>query len=191
MKKLLTLIFCILFSTLTFAEAEIYTIDPKHSEVTWSISHLGFSNTTGKWMVEGSILIDEENPENSKVSVKIPMNLLVTGVTDLDDHLKAPLFFDAKKYPSAAFESEKVTMDGKTKATVEGQLTLRGVSKPVVLKIELNKKGFNPIADKMAVGFSGTANIKRSDFGMKALLPSVPDNVKINIEVEAFKQKSE
>lgn len=169
------------------AAPENYTLDPHHSYVLWHINHFGFSNPSGKWYVDGSVMLDQAKPQNSKVYVTIQMANLDTGIPELDKHLKAPDFFDVAKYPSATFVSDKVELTGKNSAKVFGTLTLHGVSKPEVLKIKLNKAGENPITNKQAVGFSGTTEIKRSDFGMNTLLPGLSDNVKIDIEAEAFK----
>lgn len=169
------------------AKPETYTIDPHHSYVLWHISHFGFSNPSGKWFTDGTIILDQAKPQDSKVNVTIQMNALDTGIPELDTHLKAPSFFDVAKFPTATFVSDKVKVMGKNTAQVTGTLTLHGVSKPVTLKMKLNKVGENPITNKQAVGFSGTTEIKRSDFGISTLLPGLGDDVKINIEAEAFK----
>jgi len=169
------------------AAAESYTLDPHHSYVLWHINHFGFSNPSGKWYTDGTLMLDKAHPQNSKVYVTIQMADMDTGIPELDKHLKAPDFFDVAKYPSTTFVSDKVELTGKNSAKVFGTLTLHGVSKPEVLKIKLNKVGENPITNKQAVGFSGTAEIKRSDFGMNTLIPGLSDEVKIDIEAEAFK----
>jgi polyisoprenoid-binding protein YceI len=169
------------------AAPETYTIDPSHSYVLWTINHFGFSNPSGKWFTEGTIVLDQAKPENSKVNITIQMASIDTGISELDKHLKGPSFFDVEKYPTATFTSSRVKVTGKNMAQVTGVLTLHGVSKPEVVKIKLNKSGENPINNKETVGFSGTTQVKRSDFGINTLLPGLSDNVKINIEVEATK----
>lgn len=167
--------------------AEKYTIDHNHSYVMWQINHLGFSDQTGKWMVDGTLLLDEKAPENSKVEVTIPVTNIVTGVAELNEHLQGPLFFDTKQFPTASFVSQKVEKLTETKAIIEGTLTVRGVAKPVTLDVTFNKKGTNPITSKQTVGFAATTMVKRSDFGMNALLPDLGDDVKISIATEAYK----
>ncbi|WP_425411924.1 YceI family protein [Legionella massiliensis] len=184
--KLLIASFLLLSGSL-YAEPVKYTLDPSHSYLLWRIEHLGFSTQAGKWYASGELVFDQEKPENSKVSSTINIVNVVTGIPELDKHLQGPLFFDSAKYPTATFVSDKVEVLSKTKAKVHGTLTLRGVSKPVVLDVTFNKAGKNPITDKDAVGFSATGEIKRSDFGLKALLPDLGDNVKLDIEAEAFK----
>lgn len=188
MKRLLAYLLFLLFP-LTFSAyaADKYILDPTHSYVMWHINHLGFSTQTGKWMVDGTLLLDEKTPTKSKVDVTIQMANIVTGVPKLDEHLSGGDFFDVKKYPTATFVSDKVTVTGKDKALVHGMLTIRGVSKPVILKVTLDKLGVNPIDNKMSAGFAATTEIKRSDFGMTSLLPWLGDDVKIDIGVEAQK----
>jgi polyisoprenoid-binding protein YceI len=169
------------------AAPQTYTIDPSHSYVLWTVSHFGFSHPSGKWYTEGTLVLDQAKPENSKVNVTIQMASIDTGIPELDKHLKSPSFFDVEKYPTATFTSNRVKVTGKNMAQVTGILTLHGVSKPEVIKMKLNKSGENPINNKETVGFSGTTQIKRSDFGINTLLPGLGDNVKINIEIEATK----
>jgi polyisoprenoid-binding protein YceI len=180
-----------LLSTFTciasYAAEEKYTIDPLHSFVVFRINHLEFSVQTGKWPVNGSILLDNNDPAKSKVDVTIKINSLVTGIAELNKHLEAPLFFDAQKYPSATFASSKVTLLSKDTAEVQGNLTLHGETKPVTLHVHLNKMGQNPVNDKMSVGFSAETVINRSDFGIKGFLPMVGDKVHLVIDVEAQK----
>lgn len=170
------------------ANAETYTLDPNHSYVLWRINHFGFSNPSGKWMLaEGTVTLDQAKPQDSKVNVVIQVANVVTGIPELDEHLKGHLFFDAAKFPTATFVSDKVTITGSNTAKVHGILTMHGISKPVTLDVKLNKMGVNPISNKEAAGFSATTTLKRSDFGINTLLPGLADDVKINIEAEAYK----
>lgn len=189
-KNILNLVvICILFflNMQTFAAKETFTLDPDHTYLIWHINHLGFSTQTGKWYATGTLQLDKDHPENSKVNATIKVANMITGIPELDKHLKGDLFFDVKKYPTATFASDKVEMTGSNTAKVYGTLTLHGVSKPVVLDVTLNKEGVNPITNKMSAGFSATTTIKRSDFNMNALLPALGDDVQINIEAEGYK----
>ncbi len=188
-KLLQCFIFCIccfIFS-LTAQAAETYTIDSRHSYVLWHISHFGFSNPSGKWFVQGTIVLDKDKPQDSKVNVTISIADMVTGDEELNTHLKDKSFFDVAQFPTATFVSDKVVVTGKDTAKVHGILTLHGVSKPIVLQVKLNKAGQNPVNDKMAVGFTANTKLKRSDFGISAFLPGLSDEVKIEIEAEAYK----
>lgn len=185
MKKLITLFVvasAFLFSLATWADT--YTLDPSHSYVLFHINHFGFSNPSGKWFVNGTLALDEAHPQNSKVDVTIKIADMDTGIAELDKHLKSPLFFDADKYPTATFVSNKVTLTGKHSAKVQGMLTVHGVTKPVTLDVTLNRIGINPIDNIKTAGFTASTKIKRSDFGMTALLPGLGDEVKVNIEAE-------
>ena len=165
--------------------ADTYTLDPTHTSVVWSLNHFGFSNPWGKFaMITGTLSLDEKNPTVSSVNATIPLDNFLTGIPKLDEHLAGDQFFDTKTYPTATFASTKVTQTGKQTAKVEGNLTLHGVTKPVTLNVTLNKIGENMMHKKTA-GFSATATLKRSDFGMTTYLPMLGDEVKLYIESEA------
>lgn len=183
---LLVLLLCLLFSMPSIAATETYKIDNNHSYVLWHASHFDFSHPSGKWMVNGTLALDEAQPQNSKVNVQINIASLDTGLQELDKHLKDKLFFNVSQFPTATFVSDKVDVTGKDTAKVSGILTLHGVSKPVVLNVKLNKMGISPITDKKTVGFTADTTIKRSDFGITTFLPGISDNVKIDIEAEAY-----
>jgi len=183
--KRIIMMMLLFWSGFAFA-AQNYTLDPSHTYVEWHISHFGFSEPSGKWMIKGGTLVlDKAKPQNSKVDVTIDLNDLSTGLPELDKHLKAPLFFDVAKYPTATYVSNKVILTGKETAKVEGVLTLHGVSKPVTLNVKFNKSGENPVTNLPTVGFSATAVIQRSDFGISAYSPGLGDTVKLNIQAEA------
>ena len=165
--------------------ADSYTLDPTHTAVVFHINHFGFSTPSGKFMnAEGTLVLDEKNPAESKVTVTIPVASVDTGVTKLDEHLKTKDFFDAETYPTATFASDKVDVTGKDTALVHGNLTLHGVTKPVTLNVKVNKISEN-MFKKQTAGFTATATLKRSDFGMMTYLPGLGDEVKLDIESEA------
>lgn len=166
--------------------AEKFTLDPQHSYVLWKINHFGFSSQSGKWFVNGFVTLDKDNPQNSKVEATINVANLITGIPELDRHLKGKLFFDADLYPTATFVSDKVDVINNSSAKVHGILTLHGISKPIILMVALNKVGKNPISDRMTIGFAATTELNRSDFGIKTLLPEVSDQVTIEIAAEAY-----
>ena len=188
MKRNLFVILVLLFLPLRLLAApETYKLDPLHTYVQWRINHFGFSNPSGKWFAEGSLVLDEAKPQNSKVNIVIHTAQIVTGIPELDKHLLSPLFFDVAKFPTATFVSDKVDVTGKQSATVHGILTVHGVSKPVTLDVKLNQIGENPVTNKMAAGFSAVAKINRSDFEINTLLPGLGDEVSLTIEAEASK----
>lgn len=174
------------FATSAQAAAETYKLDPMHTQVVWNINHFGFSNPAGKFAsIDGTLVLDEAKPENSKVNATITIANLFTGLDKLNEHMLSPMFLDNAKFPTATFVSDRVVLTSATTATVSGTLTLHGVSKEVTLDVKLNKIGDNPIIKKKTAGFSATTVLKRSDFGITAYLPGLGDDVKIAIETEA------
>ena len=170
----------------SFAEAVKYQIEPNHAYVSWFANHFGFSNQSGKFSdVSGEIVFDEAKPANSSVDVTIKIASLVTGLTKFDQHLKSADFFDAEKFPTAKFVSKKIKVTGKDKAKIEGDLTMHGVTKTVTLDAKMNKSGVSVVTQKPTIGFSATAEINRSEFGLEYAIPGVADKVKLIIEVEA------
>lgn len=161
--------------------AGTYTVDPGHSQVAFSVNHLGFSTYHGLFGdVTGSMTIDPKTPAKAKVSIDIPISGLKTTVPALDEHLKKADFFDAEKYPTAHFEATSIRPSGKT-ARITGNLTLKGVTKPVVL--DATFIGAGTMMGKRTVGFDATTTIKRSDFGVSYGIPLVPDAVPLQISV--------
>lgn len=167
---------------------ENYKLDPNHTYVSWQVDHFGFSHPSGKWVANGNLQVDKSNLANSKVNVTIKMDDLSTGIKEFDNHLKGKMFFQTDKFPTATFVSDKVEMSDNQIHKVYGTLTLKGVSKPVILEVTPNKTGINPVTEKETMGFSATTQIKRSDFGISAFVPDVGDDIKMQIEVEAYKE---
>jgi polyisoprenoid-binding protein YceI len=179
----------LLFSILSYA-ADTFTLDPAHTYVLWGIKHFAFSTQTGKWYANGTLLLDKNNPKNSTVHATIKMDDIITGIPELDKHLKSKLFFDTAHFKTATFISNKVEVVDQNTAKVYGMLTLHGISKPITLDVKLNKIGMNPITNKMTAGFSATTILKRSDFGITTLLPGLSDEVTLDIAAEAYKTGS-
>ena len=174
------------------AEPVTYKLDPTHTNVLFSWNHFGFSNPTANLgLGEGTLVFDEKDAAKSSVDVTLPLANLDTHVTKLDEHLKKPDFFDADKFPTVTFKSTKVQSLGGGRYKITGDLTVHGVTKPVVLDAKLNKSGVHPMLKVQTVGFDATTTVKRSDFGMGAYVPNVSDEIKIHITTEASVPKSE
>lgn len=186
-KFLLILGFLSLPYTIATAAPETFTFDTHHSFVQWHANHFGFSNPSGKWPAEGTLELDVEKPENSKVTATIQVAKIITGIPEFDNHLQSKSFLDVASFPTATFVSNKVTITGKETADVQGILTLHGTAKPVTLNVKLNRLATNPISNKLTAGFTATTELKRSEFGINTLIPGVSDQVQIAIEVEAYK----
>jgi polyisoprenoid-binding protein YceI len=186
MFKRLALASLLAFATLGAQAADSYTIDPTHTQVEFTYSHFGFSNITGRFdTVESEFLFDPQDPTRSSVKVTIPMASLSTGVEKLDTHLLSADFFDAETYPTATFTSTGVTAAGEGRLQVAGDLSIHGVTRPVVLDVTINKIGEHPMAKTPAAGFDARTTIKRSDFGVGNYAPAVSDEVVIEITVES------
>ena len=167
------------------ADPVTYKLDPGHTMVLFSWNHFGFSNPTANLgLGDGTLVFDEKNPAKSSVEVTLPLANLDTHVSALDEHLKKPDFLDADKFSTVTFKSTKVQAEGAGKYKVTGDLTVHGVTKPVVLDAKLNKSGEHPMLKVAAIGFDATTTIKRSDFGVGAYVPNVSDEIKIHITTE-------
>ncbi len=167
-----------------------YKIDANHTDVVASWSHFGFSNPIAHFgQVDGFITYDAANVAASKVEVTLPLAGLNSHVPDFDDHLRSDDFFDAAKFPTVTFKSTSVKAAGKGKLTVIGDLTIKGITKPVTLAVTINKIGEQPMAKRAAAGFNATTTIKRSDFGVGKYAPNVSDDVKLTITTEAIVPK--
>lgn len=170
--------------------ADKYDIDPTHTQVQFTYNHMGFSNITGRFdEVTGDFQFDAADPTKSSVSITIPVASISTGVDKLDEHLLKADFFDATQFPTATFKSTGVTAAGEGKLAVAGDLTIHGVTRPVVLDVTINGIGEHPMRKLPAAGFDARATIKRSDFGVGAYVPAVGDEVTLSITVEATKAK--
>lgn len=162
-----------------------YKLDPGHTMVLFSWNHFGYSNPTADLgLGEGTLVFDEQHPANSSVEVTLPLARLDTHVPALDEHLKKPDFLNADQYPLVTFKSTEVQPLGGNKFKVTGNLTVHGVTRPVVLDATLNKVGPHPMTKAPSIGFDATASIKRSDFGVGAYVPNVSDELTIRITTE-------
>ncbi|WP_426701071.1 YceI family protein [Rhodanobacter sp. Col0626] len=168
-----------------------YKLDPSHTMVLFSWNHFGYSNPTADFgLGEGTVVFDEQQPAKSSVDVTLPLAQLDTHVPALDKHLKEADFFNAGKYPTVTFKSTTVQPLGGNKFKVTGNLTVHGVTKPVVLDATLNKVGPHPMSKAQSIGFDATASIKRSDFGVGAYVPNVSDDITIRITTEGSVPKA-
>lgn len=165
--------------------AGTYVLDPAHGKITWSVSHLGFSTYTGQFAgVTATMELDPSSPETSALEAEIDVNSVGTLNAALDNHLKTPDFFDVGNFPAASFTATSVELTDADSAIVAGELTLRGVTKPVSFTADFNKAGVNPLDNKFSLGFDGYATIQRSEFGVSYGVPMISDEVQLHLEVE-------
>ncbi len=173
-------------ATFSMAKPVTYTIDPTHTATVFNWDHFGFSTPSGNFSdIQGKIVVDNEQPAKSSVNVTIPVSSINTNVQALDDHLKKADFFDVAKYPNISFKSTKVETQDKKNFKITGDLTIKGVTKPVVLDAVLNKQAEHPMMKVPAIGFNATTSFDRSAFGLGANVPSVGDKITVQITTEA------
>jgi polyisoprenoid-binding protein YceI len=162
-----------------------YKLDPNHTMVLFSWSHFGFSHPTAELgLGQGTLVFDPQHPEQAKVEVTLPLSGLDTHVPSLDEHLAKPDFLDASKYPLVTYRSTRVEPLGKDRFRVTGDLTVHGVTRPVMLEATLNKLGKHPMSGKPSIGFDATGTLKRSDFGVSMYVPNVSDEISLHITTE-------
>ncbi len=169
----------------TQVKAGRYVLDPAHGKITWSLSHLGFSTYYGAITgVTGEASLDPRDPTRSTLKVEIATDSVDGQNEKLNAHLKAPEFFDTQKFPKATYVSTSVEPTGPTTARVNGELTIKGVTRVVSFDATFNQAGIHPVDKKYTVGFDGRAIIRRSDFNVSAFLPVLGDEVVLRLEGE-------
>ncbi len=186
MKKALILAGLIaLVSTSAQAAPETYVYDPLHSQVLFSVNHMGFTDSHGRFnKFKGGFTLDEQKPEAATADITIDVASLDMADATWNEHVLEK-FLEPKKFPSISFKSTGVKRTSDKTAQLTGDLTLHGVTKPVTLDVTLNKVGQNPMINTQKdAGFTLKGAIKRSDFGMTAFIPMVGDEVSLLIEVD-------
>jgi polyisoprenoid-binding protein YceI len=160
------------------AEPVAYEFDKSHANLSFSYNHLGYSTTEGRfgeW--DGTLVIDKETPANSSIEFTIDIASLDTFFADRDKHFLSADFFDVEKFPQATFKSTKVEKTGESELEVTGDLTIKGITKPATLTVNVTALGEHPMAKKEAAGFAVSTVVKRSDYGMDMYVPYVGDEV--------------
>ena len=178
--------------TIAAAVEETYGFDKGHSEIVFKWDHVGISTQSGEFFdFDGKVVFDRENIEASAVEVTINVESLETGVPSLNTELKGTNHFDGEQFPEITFKSTSVRQTGMDSGQVEGSLTIRGISKPVILDVWLVFEGDHPLGQFMEMfkdahylGFAARTRILRSDFGMSAGVPLVSDRIDIEIVAE-------
>lgn len=175
-----------------FAAPVTYKIDPTHTDVVAQWNHFGFSNPIAHFgQVDGSITYDPDNVAASSVEVVLPLAGLSSHVAAFDDHLRSADFFDAENFPNATFKSTSVKGIGDGKLAIAGDLTIKGITKPVVLAATINQIAENPMSGQPTAGFDAVATINRTDFDLGMFVPNVSGEVQLRITTEASVPKQE
>ncbi|MFZ0270635.1 MAG: YceI family protein [Acidobacteriaceae bacterium] len=191
--KLATLTSAVLLlaaAPLAMAQTSTWKSDPAHSEVDFTIKHMALSNVHGRFgTVDATLTWDEQDPTKSTVNATIDVTGVDTGVPNRDNDLKGAKFFDVANNPKATFTSTSVTKGG-SGLQVNGNLTIKGVTKPVVLDVDGPTGPVTGMNKKLHVGFSATTTLNREDFGIGAGMPvaMLGDDVKLTIELDFVKQ---
>lgn len=166
-----------------------YTLENTHGYITFSYSHLGFSRPqVGFNTFTVDLDLNSEDPSKSSVTVGIDANSIDSRVAEFDAHLKGDKFFATAANPTISFVSTGIKMNSDTTASITGNLTIKGVTKPVTLEATLNKAAVHPMRKVPTLGLNATAKVLRSDWGLAEYVPMVSDEVEIIISVELIKK---
>ena len=164
-----------------------YTLDPTHASVIWSLSHAGLSNYSARFDdITGALNFNADAPQTSQVDIRIDSMSVNTGLPDFDETIATgENFFNAAKYPEISFVSTAINLTGETTGTITGDLTFRGVTKPVTLETTFNGAGKSFGNPGKTLGFSAVTTFKRSEFGLTHLVAfGIGDEVTLRIETE-------
>ena len=172
------------------AQTSTWKTDPNHSEVDFTIRHMSISNVHGRFgTVDATLTWDDADPAKSTVNATIDVTGVDTGVSARDNDLKGSKYFDVASHPRATFTSTGVTKSG-SGLKVSGELTIRGVTKPVVLDVDPPTGPVKGMGGKLHLGFSATTTLHREDFGIGAGMPAamLGNDVKMSIDLDFVKQ---
>ncbi|HEY4706910.1 MAG TPA: YceI family protein [Thermodesulfobacteriota bacterium] len=187
MKRLMLALSVLLLSTPAYSAMESFTVDPRHTYPGFEVNHMGLSTQRGRFNASiGRITLDRE-AKNGAVEIEIDARTVSTGLEELEKHLRSEDFFNVEKHPLITFRSSSVEFEGDSPKSVQGDLTLLGVTRPVTLSISAFNCRIHPINKKYVCGADASTTIKRSEFGMTYAVPAVSDEVRLFIQVEAFK----
>jgi polyisoprenoid-binding protein YceI len=192
MKMISRLITTLALSTAVIAPAMAapvsYGVEPNHTFPRFSYTHLGFTTQQSRFdKTTGTVVYDKEGRAGS-VDIKIDTSSVSTGSTLFNQHIQAEDFLDTAKYPTVTFKSTKVNFDGDKPVSVEGDLTMKGITKRVTLTVTRFLAAPHPIQKKDTIGADAYTIVKRTDFNMGKYAPAVSDEVRIDIAIEALKQ---
>lgn len=188
MKKLALVATLAAFSVAAIAAPETFNIDPAHTFPRFEYNHFGYSNQQHRFeKTSGKIVLDRATHTGS-VEVKIESTSVNAGSALFNGHIQGEDFFDSAKYPTISFKSTAVKFDGDKPVAVDGNLTIKGVTKPVTLTVTNFHSMPHPMLKKDAIGANAVAKVKRSEFSMGKFVPYVSDEVTLSIAVEAIKE---
>lgn len=188
MNKLIASAIIVLMSSAAYAAPETYVIDTTHTKPRFEYNHLGFSTQLSRFDTTSGTITLDRTAKTGAVDVTIDAKSVNTGYALFNEHIQAEDFFDTQKYPVITFKSDRMKFDGDKPVAVDGNLTVKGITKPVTLTITSFKCMPHPMLKKDACGANATATVKRSEFNMGKHVPYVSDEVTLTIPVESVKQ---
>lgn len=185
-KTLIAAAFATFFAGQAMAAPQTYVIDSTHTFPRFSYSHMGLSKQILRFdKTTGTVVFDKEAKE-AQVDVTIDMTTVSTGSDVFNDHIQGEDFLDTAQFPTATFKSTKVVFEGDEPVKIEGDLTIKGITKPVTLTVTSFFSGPHPMLKKDAIGANATATIVRSEFNAGKFAPGVSDEVELDIALEAI-----
>jgi polyisoprenoid-binding protein YceI len=191
MKKMSQLVSALIFTvtaSAAFAAPETYVVDGSHTYPRFSYSHLGFSTQLSRFNTTTGKVVFDKAAKTGSVDIEIDAKSVDTGSILFNQHIQGEDFLDTAKYPKAIFKSTNVVFEGDKPAKIEGNLTIKGVTKPVTLTVTSFQAMPHPMQKKDAIGANAYTTIKRSEFNAGKYAPNVGDEVRIDIAIEAIKQ---
>ena len=187
MKTLIAAAVLAVLSTPALAEPVTYTIDPTHTQIQFTWSHMGFSNISGRFDAsEGTIVYDPAQPSASSIEITTRIDSVTSGVAKLDEEFRDAAFFDAAQFPTARFKSTKVEAAGEGKLKVTGDLSIHGVTQSATFDVTVNKVGEHPMRKVQAAGFDATGTIDRTAFGVDRYTMVTGPEIHLRITTEAY-----
>lgn len=170
--------------------ADSYTVDSRHTFPSFEVNHLGFSTQRGRFNTTRGKFVLDRQAKSGTADITIETASIDTGLDKLEEHLRGPDFFNSAQFPFMTFRAGKLSFNGDALAKAEGEITLLGVTRPLVLNVVHFRCGLHPMLKREVCGADLSGSLKRSDFGMKYGLPAVGDDVRLLIQVEAINDKA-
>lgn len=187
-KKLIAAAFATLIASPALAAPATYAIDASHTFPRFSYDHMGMSKQILRFnKTAGTVQLDKE-AKTASVDITVDMKSIDTGFEMFDEHIQGEDFLGTGKFPTATFKSTKVVFEGDKPVSIDGDLTIKGITKPVTLTITSFVNMPHPMLNKDAIGANATAVIKRTEFNAGKFAPGVGDEVTLDIALEAVKQ---
>ncbi len=185
--KIKHLIAALIAASATSAFAQTYNIDPNHTYPSFEADHMGVSVWRGKFTKTGGTVVLDRAAKTGAIDIVIDSNSLDFGHAKMSTHAKSPDMFNVEKFPSITYKSKSITYAGDKPVSVEGNLTMMGVTKPVKLAINKFKCIMHPMLKREVCGADASAEFNRTDFGLNFGTPAFAPGVKLAIQVEAIK----